>query len=261
MTWFSGVSASQANRLRSVWCVARYALLQRYCGSLLGFTWSLLNPLAMLGVYLLVFSVFIRVPIENYFGYMSSGLLPWLYLSNTLNAATQSLTSRAQILNCSTIDRLILILADAKVELVSFGVAMGIFLALNIIFVGDISWAWLALPFLALPLIIAATSGAVVLAYCAARYRDISHLLQIGLTVNFWLLPIVYHWSMVPKPFDLFIRYSPLALLITPIQIAIHGHTIPSLALMTAATSIAALMAGWAVYIYRRMDRTIIFYV
>jgi lipopolysaccharide transport system permease protein len=53
----------------------------RYRGSLLGFLWTFLNPLLLLLVYALVFSVYFRVQMENYAVFMFTGLLPWIFFS------------------------------------------------------------------------------------------------------------------------------------------------------------------------------------
>src|SRR5258708_12694737 len=73
-----------ADLLPSVLYLARSTLWRRYCGSFLGFGWSILNPIVTIGIYFVVFRIFIRVPLENYFVYLVSGLFPWLFLHNTL---------------------------------------------------------------------------------------------------------------------------------------------------------------------------------
>src|SRR5690242_98567 len=63
-------------------------LRARYRGSLLGFLWSFLNPLLLMVVYVLVFSVYLRVPMQGYAVFLFTGLLPWLWFSSSLGHAT-----------------------------------------------------------------------------------------------------------------------------------------------------------------------------
>src|SRR3990172_4062078 len=63
-------------------------LRSRYRGSFLGFLWSFLNPLLLMVVYVLVFSVYLRVPEANYAVFLFAGLLPWLWFSSSLGHAT-----------------------------------------------------------------------------------------------------------------------------------------------------------------------------
>src|SRR5450759_293067 len=63
----------------------------KYKGSVLGIAWSLLNPLLMMTIYTAVFSVFLRaVAVPHYWALVLGGLLPWLFFSNSLTAATTS---------------------------------------------------------------------------------------------------------------------------------------------------------------------------
>src|SRR2546428_9343698 len=63
----------------------------KYKGSTLGVAWSLLNPLLMMAIYTAVFSVFLRaVNVHHYWALVLGGLLPWVFFSNSLTAATVS---------------------------------------------------------------------------------------------------------------------------------------------------------------------------
>jgi ABC-type polysaccharide/polyol phosphate export permease len=245
----------------SILYLARTTLHQRYCGSVLGFGWSLLNPLVTIGIYYLAFAVFIRVPIDNFFVYLSSGLIPWLFLSASLTVSTASLSTRTHALNTSIVNRLIFIFADTTIELITFAISLAALFLVTALLAEPPDFLWLLLPVMMLPLVVFCYAAAVCFAYYAVIYRDLAHLLQAALTVAFWLMPIVYHWSMVPAPVDQVVKYNPIAILIAPIQILLHGHQLPSLALFGAATGVAALAVGAAASSYRKRDREIIFYL
>ncbi len=247
--------------LSIVWYLALTTLYQRYCGSLIGFGWSLLNPALTIGVYYLAFAVFIRVPIENFFVYLVSGLLPWLFFSSALTGSTNSLIARSHSLNTSTVNRLMFIFADTTIELVTLLTSLVVLMIFAAAIVHTASWHWLLLPLLILPLVVTTYALTVCIAYYSVVYRDIPHLLQVGLGVFFWLLPIVYHWSMLPEPFDRLVQYNPIALLISPLQVALHGGMLPSLGLMLGASAVACLAVLAALYCYRRRNREIIFYL
>ncbi len=68
-------------------------LKARYRGSFLGFLWTFLNPLLLLGVYALVFNFYLRIQIEHYAGFMFVGLLPWIWFSSSLLEGTNSITA------------------------------------------------------------------------------------------------------------------------------------------------------------------------
>src|SRR4051812_21240945 len=107
-----GKASAAISLFPSIIYLARATLWRRYCGSLLGFGWSLLNPVVAISVYFVVFRIFVRVPLENYFLYLVSGLLPWTFLSAALMTATRSLIDRRLALNASTASFLTFVFAD-----------------------------------------------------------------------------------------------------------------------------------------------------
>ena len=72
----------------------------RYRGSVLGFAWSLLNPLLMMAVFTLVFQVLARTEqIDRYPFFLMAALVPWLFTQHALTSAMRSVTSNAQLIN------------------------------------------------------------------------------------------------------------------------------------------------------------------
>ena len=88
------LSETLKTELKIVHFIAGVSLYKKYCGSLIGMGWSLLNPLVQLIVYFFAFGLIIKVPIENYFVYLAAGLLPWTFISASLINSATSITSR-----------------------------------------------------------------------------------------------------------------------------------------------------------------------
>ena len=72
-------------------------LKARYRGSFLGFLWTFLNPLLLLGVYALVFNFYLRIRVEHYAGFMFVGLLPWIWFSSFFVGGNQFDYRRRQL--------------------------------------------------------------------------------------------------------------------------------------------------------------------
>ena len=76
----------------------RRDLQTRYKGSALGVAWSLLNPLILMGIYVLVFSVLWKVTdIEHYPLYLLVGIALWLFFSSSLTTASRSMVDSAAL--------------------------------------------------------------------------------------------------------------------------------------------------------------------
>ena len=246
--------------VRDVCLLAYFHAYRRYCGSYLGFAWSLLSPLATIGAYYLVFRIFFRVPIEYFAIYLSAGLMPWICLVNSISASAVELSNQRRVLENNLSSPLIYLYAVVIAEW-SFLLVSYVALAIIIILAGLGSWKMLALPFFMLPLFVFTIASSVIVGYLGAHFRDIPHLLRIFFQAAFWFVPIVYHWSLVPDVLSGFIQYNPFSLLISPSQIILHGNAFPNTTLVITGCLLAAIWSLAAVVAHRRLGTRIVYYL
>jgi len=247
--------------LRIVHYLARELLWRRYCGSMIGVGWSLLNPLSYIGIMAFVFTIIMPINYNNYILYLASGIMPWTFICNSLLMSTRSLSSRKEVLETTTLNPIIFVLADVTAEfmvfLIGYSLVILLFLATH---PADILLL-LVLPFALLPMAVALYSFCVALAFLSTRFTDLPHLLQVVLTILFWIVPIVYHWELAPQAVQPFIRYNPISVMISPSQIILHGAALPTLKHLVAACLLAAISVLMAYIVYRNLRRETIFYL
>ena len=171
----------------------------RYRGSILGLLWTFLNPLVLVGVYTLVFSVLWKAfAIEHYALFVCTGLVFWVFFSTVLTTASSSLVSQAQLVQQVKFPRQLLPLSVTAAGLVTLLAMLSVVLTLNLVFVpASRSTVWMAFPML-IPLV-AFTAALAILAACLTVYfRDIEHLLQAALLPWFFLTPLFYTFEALP---------------------------------------------------------------
>ena len=252
------LSETLKTELKTVHFIAGVSLYKKYCGSLIGMGWSLLNPLVQLIVYFFAFGMIIKVPIENYFVYLAAGLLPWAFISTLTNCAT-SITSRKGTCQNTAMPHWIFVLSDISCELFATLIAMSLLLVVAIV-TSDNALLILALivPVL-LPIVIFTYGAGLVIAYLGVLYRDLPHLLNLFFAAMFWLTPVVYHWTMVPKPIEAIVKYNPFAILIGSVQVLLHGGTAPTVDLLVATYVIAIVAAAAGITMARRIGNKLIY--
>ena len=236
-------------------------LRRRYVGSMLGALWSLANPIATTLILFLVFAHFMRVPVANYGLYLVAGIIPWTFLATSLNAATQSLTGRREVLQSSLVSPVVFVIADVAAELIMFVTAYLALLVLAWFIFGPPSPAVLALPVVLLPLVVFTGAVGIAVAFLSVRFRDVPHLLQVFLAMMFWLVPVVYAVDMVPEPFRFVVNYNPFALMILPATLVVHGGILPSAKLFATSVGMAALACLAAWWIQRALRRDLVFHL
>ena len=166
----------------------------KYRGSVLGILWSLINPLALMGVYLVLATLLWRTKsIPHYPLYLLAGLTCWLFFATSVQTAARSLLDSAELIRKVRFPRQLVALSVVATQLVTFVVMLAILIVLSLIIVpGSSSTVWLSIP-LAL-LFGGFVAGLALLVACAnVLFRDVEHILTAALLPWFFLTPIL--WS------------------------------------------------------------------
>jgi lipopolysaccharide transport system permease protein len=172
----------------------------RYKGSALGILWSLANPLLLLAVYLLVFSLLWRITgtIDHYPLYLVTGLAPWVFFSTALMGASRSLLEHANLIRKTRFPRQLVPLAVVAAQVVTFTIMLTVVAALCMLVIPETR----ATAPLAVPLAVAFTALvaglAVVVATLNVVLRDVEHLVGALLLPWFFLTPILYSFDQLP---------------------------------------------------------------
>jgi homopolymeric O-antigen transport system permease protein len=188
-------------------------LKARYRGSILGFLWTFLNPLMLLGVYALVFNVYFRIQMPNYSGFMFVGLLPWIWFSSSLLEGTMAITSGGSLVTKVLFPGQILPLVKIGANLLNYVLSLPILLAflaaMGIYPSPAMSW----LPLVLFIHLLFMAGLALGLATLNVFLRDIQHILSNLLTLWFFLTPIIYPLTQVPPAFQKWVLLNPAALI------------------------------------------------
>ena len=257
----------------------RKELKVKYAASVLGAVWSILNPLVYLAVFTFVAKV-LGAGISNYPVYLLSGLLAWNLLSASLTSGASAVLDNSNLVKKVAFPREILPLSVVGVALVDFLLQSVVLLAFIAISGYGFNWPELALWPLAFVTLVAATVAlSLWLAAANVRYRDVGHLLNIGLVVWFWAPPIVYaeyqvqqlaeggEWLGIPRLG--FYLLNPLAGIVAGFHRALYGVTegastpvlfdeslawVAGLLAITLVVSLIALRFTWAYFFVRSGD-------
>ena len=198
----------------------------RYKQTMLGVVWAVIQPVATMLVFLVLFGKIASIPTDGtpHAVFYYTALVPWIYFSGTLATCANSLVSNTNLLTKVYFPRNVLPAAVVLSGLVDFGI--GMFLVVGLLAYYHIvpNWHIVLLPLVALLLLLLAYSIGVILAAVTVKYRDVKYatpfLIQLGLFVT----PIIYPPSMVPE------AYRPLLLLnpLTGIIDAFRAIFVPS---------------------------------
>ena len=121
----------------------------KYQRSVLGFLWTLVNPLLTAGVLIVVFSIIVRIQLDDYWAFLISGYFVWAFVSQSLGAGTTVFDEHAALRRSIAFPNELLIFAGAIARLVEFSVELGIaIIALAAFHHGGLPASFLLLPVL-----------------------------------------------------------------------------------------------------------------
>lgn len=190
----------------------------KYRGSVLGFLWSLLNPLLMIGVYTVAFKYVLHVQTDIF--YLLVGILAWTFFVNSVTMSTGAIIDNGGLIKSIFFPRAVLPVATVLFNFAQYVLTAIVFIPVLMLLTGTRP----AAAFVAYPLVVALqtlfTIGlALVIATGTAFFRDLRHFLEVALGALFWLTPIIWNFSNVSPTLRPWLRFSPLA----PFVIAYHA--------------------------------------
>jgi ABC-2 type transport system permease protein len=176
----------------------RNELKIKYKNSVLGFAWSLLNPLLYLVVFYVAFTIILGSSIPSFPIWLLSGLLVWNLFSTGLGAATGSVVANSGLVKKVSFPREILPLASVGSMLVHFFLQSLVLFTVLAAVRWHVAWAYVPLIPLALIALLLVTSALGILLSAVNVYlRDTSHFLELALLAWFWITPVVYPFQLV----------------------------------------------------------------
>ena len=223
----------------------------RYKRTYLGYAWSLLNPLMYAVTYWIAFKAILNVKIEGYFVFLLAGLFPWQWLNNSITSAPAAFINNAPLVKKIAFPRYLIVASSVVTEGLHFLLCLPVLALLVILFGrGTLTPAW----FWGAPLLLAiqgvATYGfALAIASCNVFFRDLERLIGLGMTVLFYVTPVIYEPQMVPPMFQPLITFNPFTHVIVAWRSLLLGGTLDWRAVSAAAlVALLAAVAGQAIF-------------
>jgi len=251
-----------------VWNFAQRELRARYKRSLLGWMWSLINPLATILTYSLVFGVIFRVEpplagngtLKSFALYLFSGLVVWTFFSSTLTGAMDWLQGVGDLRRKAVF----------PLETAIFGgaVALGVqtlleafVLIVVLIIVANASWTMVLLPIVLLCAGLFGLGIGFFLTILNARFRDVKHFVTIALQVGFFLVPIIYTLEIIPDraygmPVRRMVELNPISSFVGASRDLVYLLEMPSLGrwLAVLGYSLTSFILGWWFFSVKSVD-------
>jgi ABC-2 type transport system permease protein len=236
-------------------------LTVRYKRSVLGFFWSMLNPLLNTLVFTIVFSTIFRFGVESYIIYFLSGYQLWNFFAQSTQVAAYCLIRNGPLFKKIYIPKPIFIISIVLANMVNLALALiPLFILLPILGNGF----HLSLVFLPISILFAVifTIGiSFVVSATAVFFNDIIDMYQIIIMPWMYLTPIVYPIDIIPAKYIPILKLNPMYYIVECFRLPIYVGSLPDMhtIALAFALSVVTLVAGYC--LFAKLSDDFVYYV
>ena len=232
----------------------------RYKQTVIGLAWALIQPIATMLVFVVVFGNLAKLPTEGAAPYallVFSGLLPWQLFSTSLTGASGSLIGNANLISKVYFPRLIVPTSAVVVSFVDFLISFVILVALMLWYQFVPSWQILTLPVFVVMAFLASLGPGLWITALNVKYRDFRYIIPFIVQFGLYVSPVGFSSAMVPSEWRLLYSLNPIVGVIDGFRWAILGGEsqlyIPGFLL---SWGVIAFFLWLGIYQFRKMEKS-----
>lgn len=203
------------------WELAKREIRERYSGQFFGTLWAIGHPLALTLVYIFIFAFVFRTRVGgsldmplDYTSYMLAGLIPWLTFQESMGKASTAITANSHIVKQVIFPLEVLPVKSVLATLVSEIVFLALLIIYTLLTNHALPWTYVLLPILFVFQIFAMIGVSYLLSAIGAFFRDIKDVVQVFLSIAFFILPILYLPEAVPTTVRYILYLNPFSYMV-----------------------------------------------
>lgn len=230
-------------------------LLTRYKGSILGFMWTFINPLLQLVVYSVVFSVIMRIQVENYSTYLFVAFIPWFFVATSISAGSSCVLSNSNLVQKIYFPRVVIPLGTVISAFVNMLLSM-VIVFIAVIYSGiGLSNTIFLLPIVMIIQFFFVLGLVLIFSAINVYFRDLQHILDIVVMAWFYITPIVYTPEMVPEDLSWLLAVNPMTGIIDAYRSILYYKEIPEFATLILATLFGLISTFLGIIIFQKLQK------
>lgn len=233
----------------------------RYRNSVLGYAWSMMNPLLMMTVLSIVFSHAMRVDVPHYPLFILSGLLCWNLFSQSASNGVNGIVANASLLKKVKVPSWVFPTATIGSACIHVCLALIPYFIIALVLGLSFGWQVVQLPFVFLVYFLFIEGVVLVLGSLNVFFRDVAHVLEPVLQLVFYASPILYPIGVVPEKYHIFIRLNPIYHFVKAFRASLYDFATISLGEWGVMIGAAALSFLVGLVVYRSSEDRFLYHI
>jgi ABC-2 type transport system permease protein len=248
----SALGGGRRRFLDLLWLMSVTEFRRTYFGTVLGYLWSLIRPLALFGVLLFVFTQVFKVgsALDNYAVLLLLGIVQYTFFQEaTMNAVT-SVVAQEGVVRKTQFPRLVIPLSTVLTAFFNFCLNLVIVIAFILAWGIEPQWTWLLFPVAVAALFLFTTAVSMTLSVLYVRFRDVAIIWTVGAQVLFYATPILYPLGLegfLSESIEHLLMLNPLAVIFEQVRVWVLEPSAPTAA--EAAGGAVRLLPALAIYV------------
>jgi lipopolysaccharide transport system permease protein len=231
----------------------------RYRDSILGFLWTVLNPLFFLLVLALVFSRIIKFQTDNYIIFLFTGMTSYLMIQQTVLIATGSIVNNQGLIKKVSVPNIIFPLANVLARFVDHLAMILILLIFMAWFRVPFNWSLLSLIPLVVLHFLFSLGFSLLCAVAYIKIRDVQHILSIGFQAFFYLSPIIYPAEILPQKLQKIFQFNPFYYFIQCFRYPTYEGKFPPLLMWGVTVLLTVVVLGLGLALFYKKEKHFVF--
>lgn len=240
------------NRLERIWVLTKSDFIQRYYGSFFGVFWAFLNPLFQLMIFYFIFTWFFNSKIENYALYVLSGLLMWMFFSETTRKGLTLLRNKRYLYEHIPINKLDIFYASIASTLIALLINFVIYFIVSLFMPVNYGISIIVFPYLILLACGFVFSVSLILSLLNVFFEDIDHVWDIALLAIFWTMPLFYQQELIVSDYRFLLYANPFTGIIINMREVLLLNQWPTWEILLYNTGVVAVLIAISLFLFKK---------
>lgn len=230
-----------------------------YAQTILGFAWAILNPVIQVLIFTIIFGHIAGLSTDGipYVLFSTVAIIPWTYMSESMNASSQSLVNQQAMLGKVYFPRVIFPITPILAKLVDFSISLLLVVGVMIYYQVAPTWNLIYFPFLVILMMMIPAGIGMLLSALAIRYRDVNFAMPFVIRMLIYSAPILYTASSIPEQYRFIYSLNPIVAVVEGYRACLLGTPMPWEFILPGAI-VATLLLFFAMLYFKRMERVFV---
>jgi len=234
-------------------------LILRYRRTILGYLWTLINPLLMMSIMAAVFSVLFNADLKTFTIFLFAGMIPWNFFSSVVTQSSTSLINNEGLIKKIYLPKIIFPLSLASALLIDSMLSFLVLLVMIVAIGGSVSWVLMFIPVAYTMLFFFSVGISLMISVATVFFRDLQHIIVIAMQGLFFLTPILYKRDALAGLVAGLVGLNPVLPFIELFRYPLYLAVLPSSSVVISAILISLSTMGIGLFVFLRCEKRIVF--